>query len=69
MCANKQIENAITETAEKFFYPSAGAEIGIMSKTDWLTDPVLGDLRRQNKASSLGTWIDQRENDQIQNPK
>lgn len=69
VCANKQIENAIIGTASKFFYPSAGAELGIMSKTDWLTDPVLGDLRCQKTVSSLGTWIDDRENVQIQNAK
>lgn len=69
VCANKQIENVIVDAAAKFFYPSAGAEIGIMSKADWLTDPVLGDIRCQNTTSSLGTWIDGREKLQIQNEK
>lgn len=69
VCANKQIETTIITTASKFFYPSAGAEIGFMSKTDWLTDPVLADLRCQNKVCTLGTWIDDREKVQIQNAK
>ncbi|OYZ24325.1 MAG: hypothetical protein B7Y39_01330 [Bdellovibrio sp. 28-41-41] len=67
VCGNKQIENAVITSASKFFYPSAGAEIGFMSKMDWLTDPVLADLRCQNTVCSLGTWIDGREKVQIQN--
>lgn len=69
VCANNQIENVIVDAAAKFFYPSAGAEIGIMSKTDWLVDPVLGDIRCRNTANSLGTWIDGREKLQIQSEK
>jgi len=69
VCANKQIENVIMGSASKYFYPSAGAEIGFMSKTDWLADPVLADLRCQNTVCSLGTWIDDREKLQIQNAK
>lgn len=66
VCANTQIEKVISASASKFFYPSSGAEIGFMSKTDWITDPILAEVRQQNTVCSLGTWIDLKEKWQIE---
>lgn len=67
VCSNEQIEKAIRDSALKYFYPSAGAEIGFMSKKEWMTDPILAEVRCPNSVSSLGSWIDKQEKMQIQN--
>lgn len=65
VCATKQIENAISAAATKYFFPSAGADIGFMSKLDWLADPITAELRRQHKVNSLGAWLDEQQKAQL----
>lgn len=65
VCASDTIESAISETANSHFLPPKGLEIGFMNKTEWLEDPILGAVRLQNRTCTLGTWVDEKEKEQL----
>ena len=65
VCASETIKSAISEIAQSHFLPPKGLEIGFMDKADWLVDPILGTVKLKNRNSTLGTWVDEKENEQI----
>ncbi len=65
VCGDVEIENLILEMSRLYFVPARGAELGFMSKSDWLQNPILGLVKTESRSCSLGTWVSDKEQEQI----
>jgi len=65
VCGEPAIEKVVKTCAQEYFLPPHGLELGFMEKADWLTNPILGTVKTSTNECSLGTWLDDKEKEQL----
>lgn len=68
VCGDERIENAVRASARQHFLPPREMEIGYMKNTEWLNDPILATMRTEHRECTLGTWIYEKEQEQLLEP-